>query len=223
MFRVKPRATLGVIFFTVLIQKSEKQLKVLSGCLKNLPSGIPWGLHTFPWGCGSRESLITLGNSLEQIFLDNHSLYPTTPAGHILPGSEAWSLTNSGKALEIVWKFAHGRSLGNKIFPQDLPRTTFSIQLLQLFHCLSQSCGLSCSPADTDNVVWLEVEVNDAPLVHEDDPTHHLCTTCKVSLIFLVILCWLKKTAVQTCGTSLLPAFRGIAHTHTLCMCVALL
>ena len=41
MFRFKPRATLGLIFFTVLIQKSEKQWKVLSGCLKNLPSGIP--------------------------------------------------------------------------------------------------------------------------------------------------------------------------------------
>ena len=43
MFRFKPRATLGLIFFTVLIQKSEKQWKVLSGCLKNLPSGIPEG------------------------------------------------------------------------------------------------------------------------------------------------------------------------------------
>ena len=41
MFRFNPRATLGVIFFTVLIQKSEKQWKVLSGCLKNLPLGIP--------------------------------------------------------------------------------------------------------------------------------------------------------------------------------------
>ena len=40
MFRVKPRATLGLIFFTVLIQNSDKQWKVLSGCLKNLPSGI---------------------------------------------------------------------------------------------------------------------------------------------------------------------------------------
>ena len=43
MFRVKPRATLDLIFFTVLIQNSEKQWKVLSGCLKNLPSGIPQG------------------------------------------------------------------------------------------------------------------------------------------------------------------------------------
>ena len=43
MFRVKPRATLGLIFFTVLIQKYEKQWKVLSGCLKNLPTRIPAG------------------------------------------------------------------------------------------------------------------------------------------------------------------------------------
>ena len=48
MFRVKPRATLGLIFFTVLIQKSEKQRKVFSGCLKNLPSGIPSGHVLFP-------------------------------------------------------------------------------------------------------------------------------------------------------------------------------
>ena len=40
MFRVKPRATLSLILFTVLIQKSETLWKVFSGCLKNLPSGI---------------------------------------------------------------------------------------------------------------------------------------------------------------------------------------
>ena len=72
MFRVKPRANLGLIFFTVLIQNSEKQWKVLSGCLKNLPSGIPSGHQTFPRGCAPRESLMTLGNSLGQIFPDNH-------------------------------------------------------------------------------------------------------------------------------------------------------
>ena len=43
MFRVKPKATLSLIFFTVFIKKSEKQPKVLSGCLKNLPSRIPRG------------------------------------------------------------------------------------------------------------------------------------------------------------------------------------
>ena len=43
MFRVKPRATLGLIFFTVLIQKSEEKWKVLGDCPKNWPSGIPQG------------------------------------------------------------------------------------------------------------------------------------------------------------------------------------
>ena len=35
---------------------------------------------------------------------------------------EAWSLTNNGKALGIVWKFAHGRSLKSslgQIFPDN--------------------------------------------------------------------------------------------------------
>ena len=41
MFRVKPRVTLGLKFFTVLIQKSEKQWKVLGGCLKNLHREFP--------------------------------------------------------------------------------------------------------------------------------------------------------------------------------------
>ena len=123
MFRVKPRATLGLIFFTVLIHKSEekngkssmvvrhifprgcapgeslmtlgnslghifpdnhcglftvliqnseKQWKVFSGCLKNLPSGTPSGHQTIPRGCAPRKSLMTLGNSLGQIFPENH-------------------------------------------------------------------------------------------------------------------------------------------------------
>ena len=59
MFRVEPRENLGLILFNVLIQKSEKPWKVISGCLKNLPSGIPSGHQT-------------LGNSLVQIFPDNH-------------------------------------------------------------------------------------------------------------------------------------------------------
>ena len=61
-----------IILFTVLIQKSDKQWKVLSGCLKNLPTGIPWGHQSFTPGCTPRESLMTLGNSLGQIFPDNH-------------------------------------------------------------------------------------------------------------------------------------------------------
>ena len=72
MFSVKPRASLCLVFFTVLIQNSEKQWKVLSGCLKNLPLSIPSGHQTLPWGCTLRESLMTFGNSLGQIFPDNH-------------------------------------------------------------------------------------------------------------------------------------------------------
>ena len=45
-FRVKPRAILGLIFFTALIQKSEEEGKVLSGCLKNWPLGTPLGHQT---------------------------------------------------------------------------------------------------------------------------------------------------------------------------------
>ena len=59
MFRVKPRVTLGLILFTVLIQKSDKQWKVLSGCLKNLPTRIPSGHQTFPRGCAPRENLMS--------------------------------------------------------------------------------------------------------------------------------------------------------------------
>ena len=77
MFRVKPRVTLGLIFFTVLIQNSDKQWQVLSGCLKKLPSGIPSGHQTFPRGCAPRESLMTLENSLGQLFPNNHSGHST--------------------------------------------------------------------------------------------------------------------------------------------------
>ena len=66
MFIVKPRVTLGLIIFTILIQKSDKQWKFLSGCLKNLPTRIDLG-HQTP-----RENLMTRGNSLRQIFQDNH-------------------------------------------------------------------------------------------------------------------------------------------------------
>ena len=64
-------ASLGLIIFTVLIQKSEKQWKVLRDCLKNLPTGIPSGHQTFPRGCAPQESLMTLGNFQGQIFPDN--------------------------------------------------------------------------------------------------------------------------------------------------------
>ena len=39
MFSVNTRVTLGRITFTILIQKSEKQWKVLRVCLENLPMG----------------------------------------------------------------------------------------------------------------------------------------------------------------------------------------
>ena len=50
MFRVKPRATLGLIFFTVLIQNSDKQWKVLSGCLEKVALGNSRGSSDFPEG-----------------------------------------------------------------------------------------------------------------------------------------------------------------------------
>ena len=77
MFRVNPRVTLGLVFFTVLIQKSEKQWKVLRDCLENLPTGIPSSHQTFPRGCTPRESLISLGTSLGQIFPDNSCGFST--------------------------------------------------------------------------------------------------------------------------------------------------
>ena len=86
MFRVNPRVTLGLVFFTVLIQKSEKQWKVLRDRLTNLPMGIPLGHQTFPQGCAPRESLMTLRNSLGQIFPDNPCGLSTvcpTCRGHI--------------------------------------------------------------------------------------------------------------------------------------------
>ena len=72
MFRVEPRATMGLIFLTVLIQKSEKHWKALNSCLKNLNFGIPSGHQTFPWGCAPRESLMTLGSSWGQICPSNY-------------------------------------------------------------------------------------------------------------------------------------------------------
>ena len=50
MFRVKPRATLGLIFFTVLIQNSDKQWKVLSGCLEKVALRNSLGSSDFPSG-----------------------------------------------------------------------------------------------------------------------------------------------------------------------------
>ena len=60
MFRGNPRATVGRLILTILIQKSEK-----------LPTGDPSGNQTFLRGCAPQESLITVGTSLEQIFSDS--------------------------------------------------------------------------------------------------------------------------------------------------------
>ena len=70
MFSVNPGAILGLIIFTVLIQKSEgkKEWKVLRDCLKHLPTGLPLSHQAFPLGYVPRESLINLGNSLGFFF-----------------------------------------------------------------------------------------------------------------------------------------------------------
>ena len=71
MFSGNYKVNLGHIMFTVLIQKSEKQWKVLRVCLENLPMGGPSGNQTFLWGCAPQESLITLGTSQGQISPDH--------------------------------------------------------------------------------------------------------------------------------------------------------
>ena len=90
MFRVKPRTTLGLIFFTILIQKSEKQWKILSGCLKNLPSGIPEANF-------SRQPLRTF-----------HCLYQTVPRDwreSDVITSYGFSTTKSDKQVKILRVF----------------------------------------------------------------------------------------------------------------------
>ena len=70
MFRVKPRATLGLIIFTVLIQNSEKQWNVLSGCLKICPRELPRANF-------SRQPLRTF-HCLYQISPIHQSAFPHT-------------------------------------------------------------------------------------------------------------------------------------------------
>ena len=55
MFRVKPRATLGLILFTVLIQKSKKQWKVRSDCLQNFPWEFPRVISLSLWAAALRK------------------------------------------------------------------------------------------------------------------------------------------------------------------------
>ena len=116
MFRVKPRVNLGLIFFTVLIQNSDKQWKVLSGCLKNLPSRIPLGHQTFPRGCAPRESLMTLGNSLGQIFPDNHCGLST-----VCPRAQGKSRGWSPKYFPRVEAIFHRRSRLESVYFQYCP------------------------------------------------------------------------------------------------------
>ena len=99
--RVKPRATLGLIFFTIVIQRSEKQRKVLSHCLNNFPLGIPSGFQTFPL-----ESLKTLRNSLGQIFTDNHCRLSTeyhTYASYFSEFMEILAKTFVALACQCAW------------------------------------------------------------------------------------------------------------------------
>ena len=46
--RLNPRVILGLIFFTVIIHKSEDK-KPLRDCLENLPKRGPLDNQTFPW------------------------------------------------------------------------------------------------------------------------------------------------------------------------------
>ena len=144
MFRVKPLVTLGLVFFSVLIHKSEKQWKFFRDCLENLPTGIPSGHQSDdPWE-------FPRANFSRQPLRNFHCLYQTYPVGRISLVFETHSLTNSGKALGIVCK-AKVRSLRNSDFPSglpswgksdypwDLPRANFSRQPLLLFHCLTNS------------------------------------------------------------------------------------
>ena len=65
MFRVNPKATLGHLIFTSIIQKSEEQGKVLKVFWK-FAHGRPAGNQTLLDGCAPWESLITLGTTLGQ-------------------------------------------------------------------------------------------------------------------------------------------------------------
>ena len=57
MFSVNPRVTVGRISFPIVIQKSEKQWKVLRVCLEKLLMGGPPGNQTFLRGCTPQKSL----------------------------------------------------------------------------------------------------------------------------------------------------------------------
>ena len=71
MFSANPRVSMGLIIFTVLIRKYEKQWKVLRDCLQNLPMGLPSGHQTFPRGAAGNP----LGNFSRQPQQTFHFLY----------------------------------------------------------------------------------------------------------------------------------------------------
>ena len=56
--------------FTILIQNSEKQWKILLVFLNSLPTGSPSGNQTVLWDCAPQDSL---GTSLMNFFPDNPS------------------------------------------------------------------------------------------------------------------------------------------------------
>ena len=68
MFSVNYRVTLGRTMFTFLIQKSEKQRKVLRVCLENLPMGGPLGNQTFLYAAHLRKVSLPSGPPYGKFF-----------------------------------------------------------------------------------------------------------------------------------------------------------
>ena len=117
-------ASLGLIIFTVLVRKSEKQWKVLRDCLKNLPTGVPSGHQTFPRECAPREGLMTLANSLGQIFPDNPYRLSTVCTIVVFSVCHLWlnenwvNLSKRGGKDGVLRGISRGRS------PMEIPRSS---------------------------------------------------------------------------------------------------
>ena len=108
MFRVKPRATLGVIFFTVLIQKSEKQWKV-----------VVWKIC--PQECPEVIRLSLEAAALGKVW------YKQGLSGKICH-----------KEVPRVIRLSQGTQPRGKVcLPEELPMGKFLRQSLRTFHCLS--------------------------------------------------------------------------------------
>ena len=82
MFRQLKRDTFSSVF------EASGKPKELSG---NFPMGGPSGNQTFHWGCAPRESLISLGTSLGQIFPDNSCRFSTVCPRY--PSAPLWTWT----------------------------------------------------------------------------------------------------------------------------------